>query len=72
MHVERTHKDRNHQAAVVEIVGLFDLLNNHDSAVGRSNYDTLCILTRKAAGRATEEVDQQQVYGGARYGKENK
>ena len=72
MNVERTHEDGEHQSAVVEIVGLLHLLNNDNLTVGRSNDDALGILTGEAAGRAAEEVDQQQVYGGGGYGDEDK
>ena len=34
MHVEKAHKDANHQTAIMEIFVLIDLLNNNNLAIG--------------------------------------
>jgi hypothetical protein len=37
MHIKRAHEDGNHQSAVMEILSLFYLLNDHHTAVGGSH-----------------------------------
>jgi hypothetical protein len=56
----------------VEVFWLLHLFDDDNLAIGGSNYDALGVLTGKTTGRATEEVDQQQVYGGRGHGKEDK
>jgi hypothetical protein len=72
MHVEWAHEDGDHQSAVVEVVRLLHLLDNHNLTIGRSYNDTVCFFAREASRRTTEEIDQQCVYGSGKYGKEDK
>lgn len=60
MHVERTHEDTDHQSLVVEIPVFVHLLDDHDTAVGRSHDDILRVTSEVADG-ATVEVDDGEI-----------
>ena len=61
MHVDQTHEDGHHEAAVVEVFILFHFFDDYHLAVGRRYHHFLRILTEETY-RATEEVDQYAVH----------
>ena len=61
MHIEQTHKDAHHHAAVMEVLVFLHLFHHHYLAVGRGNHHIVGITGIEAYG-ALEEVEQHSIY----------
>ena len=59
MHIERAHKDTNHQSLVVEVGVLLGLFYYNNFTIGGGYYQFICIAI-KIANRTTIEVQRNK------------
>ena len=56
MYVDQTHKYGNHDTAVMEIFGFFNLFHYHNLSVSWGNHDFFSIFLAEQTYRTTEEI----------------
>jgi hypothetical protein len=56
VYVPKVHEDADHDARFMEVFVFLNFLNNYDTAVGRSNYDIVCVILLEISDRTTEEI----------------
>ncbi len=61
MDIGDAHEDRDHQALVVEILVLVDLLNDDNLTVGGSHDELVGVLGGEIAYRTAVEIDYNSV-----------